>query len=72
MEELVRMAQLGEPLQVPAVVDGVATEVLNEVDYAISLPRGVRPKSPELRSETVIVIMNHIGLIEMLMDTVTS
>jgi homeobox-leucine zipper protein len=76
MEELVRMAQLGEPLWVPAVVDGVATEVLNEEEYARSFPRGVGPKSPELRSEasreTVVVIMNHVSLVEMLMDTVTS
>jgi homeobox-leucine zipper protein len=72
MEELVRMAQLGEPLRVPAVVDGVTTEVLNEEEYARSFPRGVGPKSSELRTETVVLIMNHFSLVEMLMDTVTS
>ncbi|KAJ1267156.1 hypothetical protein BS78_07G035000 [Paspalum vaginatum] len=72
MEELVRMAQLGEPLWVPVLVDGSATETLNEEEYARGFPRGVGPKSPELRSEasreTVVVIMNHVNLIEMLMD----
>ncbi|CAL4996472.1 unnamed protein product [Urochloa decumbens] len=72
MEELVRMAQLGEPLWVPAVVDGDATETLNEEEYAHGFPRGIGPKSPELRSEasreTVVVIMNHVNLVEMLMD----
>ncbi|CAO2210210.1 unnamed protein product [Urochloa humidicola] len=72
MEELVRMAQLGEPLWVPAVVDGDATETLNEEEYARGFPRGIGPKSPELRSEasreTVVVIMNHVNLVEMLMD----
>lgn len=76
MEELVRMAQLGEPLWVPSVVDGVATESLNEEEYARSFPRGVGPKSPELRSEasrdTVVVIMNHMNLVEMLMDAVSN
>jgi homeobox-leucine zipper protein len=66
------MAQLGEPLRVPAVVDGVTTEVLNEEEYARSFPRGVGPKSSELRTETVVLIMNHFSLVEMLMDTVTS
>ncbi|KAG2576571.1 hypothetical protein PVAP13_6NG030900 [Panicum virgatum] len=72
MEELVRMAQLGEPLWVPALVDGAAPETLNEEEYARGFPRGVGPKSPELRSEasreTVVVIMNHVNLVEMLMD----
>jgi homeobox-leucine zipper protein len=76
MEELVKMAQLGEPLWVPAVVDGVATVTLNEEEYARSFPRGVGPKSAELRSEasreTVVVIMNHASLVEMLMDVVTN
>ncbi|GJN39737.1 hypothetical protein PR202_gb28873 [Eleusine coracana subsp. coracana] len=73
MDELVKMAQLGDPLWVPTVVDGVATETLNEEEYARSFfPRGMGPKSPELRSEasreTVIVVMNHVSLVEMLMD----
>ncbi|KAL6659491.1 hypothetical protein ACP70R_003531 [Stipagrostis hirtigluma subsp. patula] len=72
LEELVHMAQLGEPLWLPAIVDGAATEALNEEEYARAFPRGVGPKSPELRSEasreTVVVIMNHLNLIEMLMN----
>ncbi|GJN12502.1 hypothetical protein PR202_ga30785 [Eleusine coracana subsp. coracana] len=72
MDELVKMAQLGEPFWVPTVVDGVATEMLNEEEYARSFTRGVGPKSPELRSEasreTVVVMVNHVNLVEMLMD----
>ncbi|KAM3211313.1 hypothetical protein ACQJBY_064850 [Aegilops geniculata] len=69
MEELVRMAQLGEPLWVPSL-DG---EALGEEEYARAFPRGaLGPKSPELRSEasreTDVVIMNHVSLVEMLMD----
>uniref|UniRef100_A0A453RZP2 Uncharacterized protein n=1 Tax=Aegilops tauschii subsp. strangulata TaxID=200361 RepID=A0A453RZP2_AEGTS len=69
MEELVRMAQLGEPLWVPSL-DG---ETLGEEEYARAFPRGaLGPKSPELRSEasreTDVVIMNHVSLVEMLMD----
>jgi homeobox-leucine zipper protein len=69
MEELVRMAQLCEPLWIPSH-DG---EALDEEEYARAFPRGaLGPKSPELRSEasrdTDVVIMNHVSLVEMLMD----
>ncbi|KAF0914122.1 hypothetical protein E2562_026517 [Oryza meyeriana var. granulata] len=68
MEELVRMAQLGEPLWVPALCG----EALSEDEYARAFPRGLGPKSPELRSEasreSAVVIMNHVSLVEMLMD----
>uniref|UniRef100_A0A0E0AQJ9 Uncharacterized protein n=1 Tax=Oryza glumipatula TaxID=40148 RepID=A0A0E0AQJ9_9ORYZ len=68
MEELVRMAQLGEPLWAPAL----GGEALDEEEYARTFPRGLGPKSPELRSEasreTAVVIMNHVSLVEMLMD----
>ncbi|XP_020401599.1 homeobox-leucine zipper protein ROC7 isoform X3 [Zea mays] len=78
MEELVRMALLGEPLWIPALaVDGATTETLNEEEYARGFfPRGVGPKLPELRSEAsreaVVVIMNHVSLIEMLMDVTSA
>ncbi|KAL6856845.1 hypothetical protein ACP4OV_018227 [Aristida adscensionis] len=72
MDELVRMAQLGEPLWLPAVVDGVATEVLNDEEYARAFPGGVGPRWPGLHSEasryTVVVVMNPMHLVEMLMD----
>uniref|UniRef100_J3MQ68 Uncharacterized protein n=1 Tax=Oryza brachyantha TaxID=4533 RepID=J3MQ68_ORYBR len=68
MEELVRMAQLGEPLWTPAL----SGEALGEEEYTRAFPRGLGPKSPELRSEasreTAVVIMNHVSLVEMLMD----
>ncbi|KAL5220422.1 hypothetical protein ABZP36_025135 [Zizania latifolia] len=68
MEELVRMAQIGEPLWSPAL----GGEELSEEEYARAFPRGLGPKSPELRSEasreTAVVIMNHVSLVEMLMD----
>ncbi|KAG8086739.1 hypothetical protein GUJ93_ZPchr0010g10720 [Zizania palustris] len=69
MEELVRMAQIGEPLWGPALLGG---EALCEEEYARVFPRGLGPKSLELRSEasreTAVVIMNHVSLVEMLMD----
>ncbi|XP_066333857.1 homeobox-leucine zipper protein ROC7-like [Miscanthus floridulus] len=73
MEELVRMAQLGEPLWTPAlVIDSATIETLNEEEYARGFPRGVGPKYPGLQSEasreTVVIIMNHVNLIEILMD----
>uniref|UniRef100_A0A0D9X461 Homeobox domain-containing protein n=1 Tax=Leersia perrieri TaxID=77586 RepID=A0A0D9X461_9ORYZ len=68
MEELVRMAQLGDPLWVPAI----GGEALNEDEYARAFPRGLGPKSPDLLSESsresAVVIMNHVSLVEMLMD----
>ncbi|KAG0480275.1 hypothetical protein HPP92_011133 [Vanilla planifolia] len=70
MEELIRMAQLGEPLWTEGL-DG-ATEVLNEEEYVQSFPRGIGPKPFGLKSEasreTAVVIMNHINLVEILMD----
>lgn len=72
MEELVRMSQLGEPLWAVGI-DGF-TETLNEEEYARIFPRGIGPKSPGMKSEatraTAAVIMNHVNLVEMLMDVV--
>ncbi|XP_020109359.1 homeobox-leucine zipper protein ROC2-like [Ananas comosus] len=69
MEELIRMAQLGEPLW---TLDGRCTEKLNEEEYAQNFPRGIGPKPFDLKSEasreTAVVIMNHINLVEILMD----
>ncbi|XP_042477229.1 homeobox-leucine zipper protein ROC2-like isoform X2 [Macadamia integrifolia] len=70
MEELIRMAQLGEPLWLPGP-DG-ATEILNEDEYIRTFPRGIGPKpfglKTEASRETAVVIMNHVNIVEILMD----
>ncbi|CAH1439993.1 unnamed protein product [Lactuca virosa] len=70
MEELVRMAQSGEPLWVPSSDN--SSETLNEDDYSQTFPRGIGPKQLGLKSEasreSAVVIMNHINLVEILMD----
>ncbi|XP_058092985.1 homeobox-leucine zipper protein ROC2-like isoform X3 [Magnolia sinica] len=70
MEELIRMAQLGEPLWLPDL-DGSA-EILCEDEYVRTFPRGIGPKPFGLKSEasreSAVVIMNHINLVEILMD----
>ncbi|CAI0407125.1 unnamed protein product [Linum tenue] len=72
MEELVRMAQAGEPLWVPDHQGNSAGEMLNEEEYLRSFPRGIGPKPLGLRSEasreSAVVIMNHVNLVEILMD----
>lgn len=74
MEELIRMAQAGEPLWIPCN-DNIATaENLNEDEYVRTFPRGIGPKPLGLKSEasreSAVVIMNHINLVEILMDVV--
>ncbi|XP_022988693.1 homeobox-leucine zipper protein HDG2-like [Cucurbita maxima] len=70
MEELIRMAQMGEPLWMTAL-DG-STTLLNPDEYVRTFPRGIGPKpagfSTEASRATAVVIMNHISLVEMLMD----
>ncbi|KAG2712240.1 hypothetical protein I3843_04G107100 [Carya illinoinensis] len=69
MEELVRMAQMGEPLWMTNL-DGTST--LHEEEYIRTFPRGIGPRPTsfkcEASRETAVVIMNHINLIEILMD----
>ncbi|KAJ7967654.1 Homeobox-leucine zipper protein like [Quillaja saponaria] len=69
MEELTRLAQAGEPLWIP--IEN-STEILNEDEYVETFPRGIGPKPLGFRSEasreTVVVIMNHVNLVEILMD----
>ncbi|KAL0909552.1 hypothetical protein M5K25_020432 [Dendrobium thyrsiflorum] len=71
MEELIRMAQLGEPLWSSPCLDG-ANEILNEEEYVQNFPRGIGPKPFGLKSEasreTAVVIMSHVNLVEILMD----
>ncbi|EOY01447.1 Homeodomain GLABROUS 2 isoform 5 [Theobroma cacao] len=70
MEELIRMAQMGEPLWMTSL-DGT-TSMLNEEEYIRTFPRGIGPKPTgfkcEASRETAVVIMNHINLVEILMD----
>lgn len=73
MEELIRMAQTGEPLWIPSP-DTSSVEALSEDEYARIFPRGIGPKPLGLKSEasreSAVVIMNHINLVEILMDVV--
>lgn len=70
MEELVRMAQLNEPLWCSQGSGG--SEVLNEEEYVQNFPRGIGQRpfglKAEASRETAVVIMNHINLVEILMD----
>ncbi|XP_042459145.1 homeobox-leucine zipper protein ROC2-like [Zingiber officinale] len=72
MEELIRMAQLNEPLWL--FPDGMNScgEALNEEEYAQVFPRGIGPKPFGLKSEasreTAVVIMNQMNVVEMFMD----
>ncbi|KAI3718744.1 hypothetical protein L6452_19626 [Arctium lappa] len=70
MEELIRMAQSGEPLWVPNSDN--SSETLSEEEYLQTFPRGIGPKPLGLQSEasreSAVVIMNHITLVEILMD----
>lgn len=71
MEELMRTAQAGEPLW---VAGDNSTEILSEEEYLRTFPRGIGPKplglTSEASRESAVVIMNHINLVEILMDVV--
>ncbi|MED6192935.1 Homeobox-leucine zipper protein PROTODERMAL FACTOR 2 [Stylosanthes scabra] len=71
MEELTRLAQVGDPLWVQS--NQHSTEILNEDEYLRTFPpRGLGPKALGLRSESsresAVVMMNHTKLVEILMD----
>lgn len=72
MEELIRMAQLSEPLW--TMKHGDSFEILSEDEYVRNFPRGIGPKPLGMKSEatrqTAAVIMNRVNLVEMLMDVV--
>ena len=74
MEELMRMAQAGEPLWISAENSSTA-EMLNEDEYLRTFPRGIGPKPLGMKSEasreSAVVIMNHTNLVEILMDVVS-
>ncbi|XP_059450003.1 homeobox-leucine zipper protein HDG2 isoform X1 [Corylus avellana] len=69
MEELIRMAQMGEPLW---ITNHDGSSILNEDEYIRTFPRGIGPRPTgfkcEASRETAVVIMNHINLVEILMD----
>lgn len=71
MEELIRMAQMGEPLW---MTNHDGASILNEDEYIRTFPRGIGPRPTgfkcEASRETAVVIMNHISLVEILMDAV--
>lgn len=73
MEEFMRMAQLGEPLWVPGI-NGATSATLCEEEYMRAFPQGVGPRIAGFRNEasreTAVVIMNHISLVQILMDVV--
>ncbi|EYU33907.1 hypothetical protein ABFS82_08G149100 [Erythranthe guttata] len=70
MEELIRMAQSGEPLWISSSDSSV--EILSEEEYVRTFPRGIGPKplgfKSEASRESAVVIMNHVNLVEILMD----
>lgn len=62
MEEFLRMAQAGDPLW--------TDQMLNEDEYLRTFPRGIGPLGlrSEASRESTVVIMNHVNLVEILMD----
>lgn len=71
MEELVALANQGPPIWIP----GYSLEILNVNEYMKAFPMGIGPKPLGFRTEasreSVVVIMNHINLVEILMDVVS-
>ncbi|MCE3052216.1 hypothetical protein HAX54_051877 [Datura stramonium] len=70
MEELIRMAKTGEPSWISNAEN--STQTLCEEEYVQTSPRGIGLKPLALKSEasqeSAVVIMNHINLVEILMD----
>ncbi|GFS29432.1 homeodomain GLABROUS 2 [Actinidia rufa] len=70
MEELIRLAHSGEPLWLSSPDN--STEALSEEEYFRTFPRGIGPTPLGLKSEasreSAVVIMNHMNLVEILMD----
>ncbi|PIA31967.1 hypothetical protein AQUCO_04700083v1 [Aquilegia coerulea] len=70
MEELVRLAQLGEPLWERGLENGF--ETLNEDEYMRTFPRGIGPRPygyrTEASRESGIVMISHMNLVEILMN----
>ncbi|XP_073056016.1 homeobox-leucine zipper protein MERISTEM L1-like [Primulina eburnea] len=71
MEELIRMAQTGEPLWIRSAETN-PVQILSEDEYIRTFPRGIGTKPLGMKSEasreSSVVIMNHVNLVEILMD----
>ena len=74
MDELIMMAQAGEPLWIPIIHSG--TECLNKDEYSSSFPNRIELKPVKTKSEasreSVVIFMNPTKLVEILMDVVCS
>ncbi|KAI4319853.1 hypothetical protein MLD38_033403 [Melastoma candidum] len=70
MEEMIRMLQVGEPLWTTGNNGNMS--VLNEDEYIRAFPSGMMANingfKREASRETAVVIMNHMSLVEILMD----
>ncbi|KAL1834317.1 hypothetical protein ACET3Z_003968 [Daucus carota] len=70
MDELIMMAQAGEPLWIPIIHSG--TECLNKDEYSSSFPNRIELKPVKTKSEasreSVVIFMNPTKLVEILMD----
>lgn len=72
MKELIPMVQMSDPLWL-TTIDGTTT-VLNENLYNRCFPRSIGPKlvglKREASRESAIVFIDHVKLVEILMDVV--
>uniref|UniRef100_A0A166IVT0 START domain-containing protein n=1 Tax=Daucus carota subsp. sativus TaxID=79200 RepID=A0A166IVT0_DAUCS len=70
MDELIMMAQAGEPLWIPIIHSGI--ECLNKDEYLSSFPNRIELKPVKTKSEasreSVVIFMNPTKLVEILMD----
>ncbi|KAL1805973.1 hypothetical protein ACET3Z_029041 [Daucus carota] len=70
IEELLRMAQAGEPLWIPNTDNGI--ERLSKNEYLSSFPKGIELEPMEMKSEasrqSAVIFINHTKLVEILMD----
>lgn len=74
MEELLQLAEMGEPLWFSSI-DGV-NDLLNIEEYNRRFARGNESMPNGIKTavsrETALVYMNHINLVEIFMNTVQS
>uniref|UniRef100_A0A175YMI6 START domain-containing protein n=1 Tax=Daucus carota subsp. sativus TaxID=79200 RepID=A0A175YMI6_DAUCS len=70
MEELLSMAQAGQPLWIPNTDNGI--ERLSKNEYLSIFPKGIELEPMEMKSEasrqSAIIFINHTKLVEILMD----
>ncbi|CAM8975423.1 unnamed protein product [Rhodiola kirilowii] len=72
MDELLKMAQMGEPLWVPSADDSSSNYVLNEDEYNRNFHMCIGPTPAgyitEVSRDSAVVIMSPGNLVEILMD----